>query len=234
MLLVDVAPLTLGVGADRDRFVEMIPRNMHIPCERRLVFTTAAKAQPGVSIRIFQGDDPVASRNQFLAQLDLDHLRPAPAGQPRIAVCFEMDHNGVVWVTARDEASKHERTIRLARGRRLAPAEANDLRLRAERDAAHRARQEPLTAARGRAQDCLDRLAGLLRNQPALESTGLAQLRALGEQVRELTRADDAAALQRAVEGLERSLEALGEWLKHRPKQPCPQDGAPPQMNLEL
>jgi molecular chaperone DnaK len=233
LVLVDVAPLTLGVEADDGTFVEMIPRNTNIPTEKAWTFTTAANAQPGVSIRIFQGDNPQTSRNQFLAQLDLDGLSPAPAGQPRIEVRFSMDHNGVVWVTARDQTSGREKTIRVARGRRLTPAEANDLRLKAERNAARRAQQDPLMAARGRAQACLDRLAGLLRSHPTLESTGVAQLRALAEEVRQMMLADDPAALQRAVDGLDLSLEALGDWLK-RPKQSRCEYDALPQINLEL
>jgi molecular chaperone DnaK len=233
-LLVDVAPVTLGVEAEGGAFVEMIPRNTTIPREITKVFTTAADAQPGVSIRIFQGENPVASRNHLLAQLDLDRLRPAPAGQPRIDVRFSMDHNGIVWVTASDQNSQREKTIRVARGRRLTPADANDLRLKAERNAAHRAKQEPLAAARSRAQECLDRLAGMLRSYPALESTGTVQLRALGERVRQMMLGDDAAALQSAADGLELSLEALGNWLRRRPKQPQPEDTSLPQIDLEL
>jgi molecular chaperone DnaK len=234
LLLVDAAPFTLGVEADGGAFLEMIPRHATIPREAVRVFTTAADGQPGVSVRIFQGNDPIARRNQLLAQLDLDRLRPLPAGQLRIDVSFSMDHNGVVWVTARDRASQREKTIRLAGGRRLTPAEAQELRRKTECNAASRARQVPLAAARGRAQECLDRLAGLLRSYPALETNGAAQLRALGEQVRQRMLADDEAALQRATDGLERSLEALGDWLRRLPKHPRQEDDAVRQLNLEL
>jgi hypothetical protein len=80
----------------------------------------------------------------------------------------------------------------------------------------------------------VDRRAGLLRSQPSLEPTGMAQLRALAEQVREMMLADDATALQRAVDGLELSLEALNDWLRRRPRQPRPEGNAFPQIDLEL
>jgi molecular chaperone DnaK len=234
LLLVDVSPLTFGLEADGGSFVTMIPRNTRIPTERTEVFTTASQNQSGVSIRVFQGDDSVAIRNRFLAQLDLDDLRPTSGGQVRIEVRFTMDHNGVLWVTGRDEVSGRKKTIRVARGRRLTPAEANDLRLKAERNAARRAQHEPLTAARGRAQTCLDRLANVLRKQPALEATGVSQLRALAEQIRQLMSADDAAGLQRAVEALELALEALDDWLERRSQQSHSEQDAVRHINLEL
>jgi molecular chaperone DnaK len=213
----------------------MIPRNTSIPREAARVFTTAANAQPGVSVRIFQGDDAKAAGNRFLAQLDLDGLAPAPVGLPRVEVRFTMDHNGVVWVTAKDQGSGREKTIRVARGRRLTPAEANDLRRDAEQSAAARALLEPLTAARGRAEECLVRLTKVLASHPAnLDATGAANLRALGEQVRRLMLGDDAEALQRAADGLELSLRWLEHWLERRRTQPQTPGEGPGRFDMEI
>jgi molecular chaperone DnaK len=222
LLLVDVAPVTFGVETEGGAFVEILPRNKTIPVEKVEVFTTAAADQPGVSLRIFQSESPEASRYQFLAQLDLDGLPSANAGELRIEVRFTMDHNGVLWVTASEEGSGRAKTIRVARGRRLTLAEANDLRRKAENNAAEREKHEPLAAARRRALACLDRLAALLRRYPDLDAVGVAHIQAQADQVRERMRADDVAALQGAVDGLVSSLEALDGWLKGRPNQAHP------------
>jgi molecular chaperone DnaK len=235
IVLVDVTPVTLGVEVAEGVFLEMIPRNTSIPCTRTQVFTTRMNAQIGVSIRIFQGDDPIASRNQLLAQFDFDDFNPAPAGLPRIKVAFSLDHNGVLWVTAQDQNWKRKKTIRVARGRRLTPTEANDLRGQAERNAAQRAQQDPLILGRSRAQACLDRLARLLQSQPRLDSTGVARLRALETQVRQKMLEDDTQSLDRAVAAFELGLEALGDWL-NRPvnQQSRTMDDVSRQINMEL
>jgi len=214
LLLVDVAPFTLGMESADRAFLPIISRNQTIPCESTRLLTTTRHSQPGVSIRIFQGDDPVASRNRFLVQLDFDGLPAEPAGQPLIEVSFDMNQNGVVWVTASHKASGRKKRIRLAPGRRLNPSEANELRQRAERNATRHGKEAGVIAARARAQACLDRLEGLLRGQANLDSTGVAQLRALADQARQLMGGEDATALHRAVDGLELALEALGAWLK--------------------
>src|SRR6185437_5778670 len=83
LLLVDVAPCTLGVQAADGSFVELVARNTSIPCERRMTFTTVKPNQRGVSVRVLQSVSP-GGRNRFLAQLDLDGVHPGPAGTPQV------------------------------------------------------------------------------------------------------------------------------------------------------
>jgi molecular chaperone DnaK (HSP70) len=183
--------------------------------------------QRGVSVRVFQSSSP-GGGNHLLAQLDLDGIRPEPAGTPVVEVCFEMDHNGIVWVTAKDQNSGRKKSIRLAGGRRLSPAEADDLRRKAQR---HGTQQGGMEAARKRAQACLDRLEADLRSRPAdLGQAGAARMRALAEEVRRLMAGDDPAQLDGTVAAMESAVEAMSNWVRQRRAQPR----ANPGINLEL
>jgi molecular chaperone DnaK len=227
LLLMDVAPFTLGVEAADGSFVELMARNTSIPCERRMMFTTVKPNQRGVSVRVLQSVSP-GGRNRLLAQLDLDGIHPEPAGTPLVEVCFYMDHNGIVWVTAKDHNSGRKKSIRLAGGRRLGPAEADELRRKAER---HSARQGGMETARKRAQACLDRVEAQLRDRPAdLDPAGAARMRVLAEEVRCLMDGDDPAKLNGAVAGMESAAEAMSDWVRQRRAQPRARSG----INLEL
>jgi molecular chaperone DnaK len=227
LLLVDVAPFTLGVEAADGSFVQLVARNTTIPCQRREEFTTAKANQSGVSVRVLQSVTG-ESRNRLLAQLDLDGLRPEPAGAPRIEVCFEMDHNGIVWVSAKDQGSGRKKSIRLAGGRRLSPTEADDLRRKAERHGAH---QSGMEAVRKRARVCLDWFESHLRDRPAdLDTAGAARMRVLAEEVRRLMEGDDPAKLDGAVTAMELAVEAMTDWVSQREARPR----ASAEVDLEL
>jgi molecular chaperone DnaK (HSP70) len=217
----------LGVEAADGSFVKLVARNTTIPCECREEFTTAKPNQRGVSVRVLQSASP-GGRNHLLAQLDLDGIHPEAAGTPVVDVCCELDHNGIAWVTVKDHHSGRKKSIRLAGGRRLSPAEADDLRRKAQRQGT---RQGGMEAARKRAQACLDRLETVLRSQPAdLGDTGSARMRALAEEVRRLMEGDNQAQLDGAVAGMESAVEAMNHWVRQRRAQP----GANPGINLEL
>ena len=233
LVLVDVAPLTLGVEAQGGAFTAMIHRNSTIPCQRRRVFTTVRDDQPGVSVRVYQGDDPAARNNRLLAQLDFDGLPRGPRGSARVEVRFDMDHNGVLLVTAAEPASGREKTMRVARARQLSAAEAARLRQEAERNAARHSARPALLDARRRADACLRRLDDLLRSARGLDPADVAPLRAQGERLRQTMQGDDAGAIDDAARATELALEALAAWLRGRREQAA-NAGAFPGVDLEL
>jgi molecular chaperone DnaK len=113
VLLLDVTPLTLGIETLGGVFTPLIERNTTIPTKRSQVFSTADDNQSAVTIRVFQGERPMAQDNKMLGQFDLVGIPPAPRGVPQVEVTFDIDANGIVNVSARDKATAKEQSIRI-------------------------------------------------------------------------------------------------------------------------
>ena len=151
VLLLDVVPLTIGIETLGGVMTKMIEANTTIPTRKSETFSTAADNQPEVTVRVLQGERPMAADNKLLGEFNLTGINPAPRGIPQIEVTFEVDANGILNVTAKDKATGKAQSIRIEASSGLTDAEINRMREEAkaneEADKQARERAEKLNKA---------------------------------------------------------------------------------------
>jgi molecular chaperone DnaK len=136
VLLLDVTPLSLGIETLGGVNTTLIERNTTIPTKKSQIFSTAADNQTAVTIRVLQGERPMANDNVELGRFDLVGIPLAPRGLPQIEVTFDIDANGIVHVAAKDLGTGKEQSIRITAPKKLAKEEIDRMVRQAEQFAA--------------------------------------------------------------------------------------------------
>jgi len=136
LLLLDVTPLTLAIETQGGVATPMIPRNTTIPTKKSETFSTAADNQTEVEVHITQGERPLASQNRTLGKFKLGGIMPAPRGVPQIEVTFDIDANGILNVTAKDNATGKDAKITITSSSGLSKDEVERMAKEAEANAA--------------------------------------------------------------------------------------------------
>lgn len=135
VILLDVTPLSLGIETLGGVMTKLIDANTTIPTSKKETFSTAADNQTSVEIHVLQGERTRAADNRTLGKFHLDGIPPAPRGVPQVEVTFDIDANGVLNVSAKDNASGKEQTIRIESSSGLSEEEIENMRKAAEENA---------------------------------------------------------------------------------------------------
>jgi molecular chaperone DnaK len=151
VLLLDVTPLSLGIETMGGVFTKLIESNTTIPTKRSETFSTSSDNQPSVELHVLQGERSMAKDNRTLGKFNLDGIMPAPRGIPQISVTFDIDSNGILSVSAKDNATGKQNSIRVEGGSQLSKEEIERMRseaeANAESDRVERERIDKLNAA---------------------------------------------------------------------------------------
>jgi len=132
LLLLDVTPLTLSIETLGGVATTMIPRNTTIPTKKTETFSTAADNQTEVEVHVLQGERPLAAQNRTLGKFKLGSIMPAPRGMPQIEVTFDIDANGILNVTAKDNATGKDTRIAITSSSGLSKEEVEKMAKEAE------------------------------------------------------------------------------------------------------
>ncbi|HEX7730743.1 MAG TPA: Hsp70 family protein, partial [Terracidiphilus sp.] len=191
LLLLDVTPLTLAIETLGGVATPMIPRNTTIPTKKTETFSTAADNQTEVEVHVLQGERPMAGQNRTLGKFKLAGLPPAPRGVPQIEVTFDIDANGILNVTAKDNATGKDTRITITSSSGLSKEEVEKMAREAESHAAEDKEKREQIEAR-------NQLDGMVYNIEKM-------LKDAGEKVQAAEKSDVETALAEAKKTLEGS-----------------------------
>ncbi len=227
LLLLDVTPLTLAIETMGGVATGMITRNTTIPTKKTETFSTAADSQTEVEVHVLQGERPMAAQNRTLGKFKLSGIPPAPRGVPQIEVTFDIDANGILNVTAKDNATGKDQKITITSSSGLSKDEVERMAKDAEAHATEDKEQRDAVEARNGLDSMVYNVEKMLKESGDKVQPGDRQEveNALADAKSSLTGTPSASALNSAKERLTTASHKLAEAM-YKAAASAPTDGA--------
>ena len=217
VLLLDVTPLTLGVETMGGVMTPLIERNTTIPIRKGEVFTTAEDGQSVVTVRVLQGERPMAGDNTLLGQFNLEGIPPAPRGVPQIEVKFDIDANGILQVSAKDVATGSEQAITITASTNLDTSDVERMVRQAKQHEAEDRRRRELVDARNSADAVIYQVEKALRELGAKIPPGdRSTIERTMDDLKVAKEGNDAARIRQLVEQLQQASYAMSQQTRAR------------------
>jgi len=212
VLLLDVTPLSLGIETLGGVMTRLIEKNTTIPTKKSQIFSTAADSQPAVSIHVLQGEREMAAGNKTLGRFELVGIPPAPRGVPQIEVAFDIDANGIVNVSAKDQATGKEQSIQITASSGLSEEEIDKLVKDAELHAEDDKKKRELVDARNTADALIYSTEKSIKDLgDKVDSETKSKVENAIEPLKKAMEGEDAAEIKRLSEELTQESHKLAE-----------------------
>jgi molecular chaperone DnaK len=214
VLLLDVTPLTLGIETHGGVFTKMIARNTTIPTKKTEIYSTASDNQPSVEIHVLQGEREMATYNRTLGRFHLDGIPPAPRGVPKIEVTFDIDANGILHVSAKDQGTGKQQAITITGHSGLDENEIDRMVKDADAHGEEDKKRREVVEAKNQADQLVYSLEKLLReNKERIAENEADRVRSEIENTKRAMESDNLEQIKSAVEALSRASHKMTETL---------------------
>ena len=225
IVLVDVAPLSLGIETLGGVFTKLIERNTTIPTKKSQVFSTAADNQTSVEVNVLQGEREMAAYNKSLGRFQLDGIAPARRGVPQIEVTFDIDANGIVNVSAKDLGTGKEQHITITSSTNMSKEDVEKAVREAEQYAAEDAKRKEEIDTRNQGDQMVYQTERTLEELgDKVDAAEKAEVESKLNELKETLKGSDTAAIKAATEALTQVFYKLSEKMY---QQANPQGGQP-------
>jgi molecular chaperone DnaK len=221
VLLLDVTPLSLGVETLGGVMTTLIPRNTTIPTRKSEIFSTATDSQTSVEVHVLQGERPMARDNRTLGRFHLVGIPPAPRGVPQIAVTFDIDANGIVNVSAKDQGTGTEQKITITASSGLAKEEVDRMVREAESHADEDKRRREVIDLRNQADSLAHQVEQTVNeHRDRLPAGEVSRVESAVAAAGQAAQGDEADAIRRALEALQKASHQMAGSLYQTQGQP--------------
>ena len=211
LLLLDVTPLTLAIETLGGVATPMIPRNTTIPTKKTETFSTAADSQTSVEVHVLQGERPMAAQNRTLGKFHLTGLPPAPRGVPQIEVTFDIDANGILNVTAKDNATGKDQKITITSSSGLSKEEVEHMAKDADAHSAEDKAQRESIDSKNQLDSMIYQIEKMLKEQgDKISGSDRGDVENALADAKKAVESNDKAQMDKARENADRSFAQTG------------------------